>query len=424
MLSMLSVFLFTVIDGIFVGRGVGTDALGAVNIAFPLEMIFSALVTLVTIGGMTITAIMIGKKDVKKANQAFMHSFVLCLIISIVMMIVATVFTVPVCRLLGASDVFLDLTYDYMFWYGLFYIPCGLMIAFNAYVRNDGDPVLVSTATIVATVCNIIGDWLFIFPLQMGVKGGAIATGLSQLIALIIVSTHFMRKKGILRIGRFKWDTLIAKKIFIRGLPECISQFSWPVTMIVTNHVLISTLGETGVNTYSLIDYVASFSSAILLGTAEGLQPLFGNTYGAHKEDELKYYFRRGMMISVIGSAILCILLIFAAPWICALFDAAPDTMQMTLDAFPMYTWGFVAAAPNVLISAYLYSTTRTREATVINVLRSFVINVAVIILIPILFGGNSIWFTYGIYELIIMFFSIGILRKADRKGVYSGQEY
>jgi len=424
MLSMVSIFLFTVIDGIFVGRGVGTDALGAVNLVFPLEMIFSALIMLVTIGGMTITAIMSGKQDEEKANQAFMHSFVLCLIISTGMMIIGTVFTAPICRLMGANDVFLQLTVDYQFWYSVFYIPCGMLMAFNAYVRNDGAPVLVSVATIIATCANIFGDWLFIFPLNMGLKGAAIATGLSQLLGLIIVLTHFMRKKGHLRIRRFQWDASIVKKIFVRGLPECISQFSVPVSTIVMNHVLINTLGETGVNTYSLIAYVASFSVAILLGTAEGLQPLFGYTYGARLEKELRYFFSRGMLISIVGSAILFVILLFVGPGICELFSVTTDTMQMTVEAFPLYSWGFVATAPNVMISAYLYSTTRTKEASLINILRSFIVNVAVIILIPLLFGKESVWLTYGIYESVVTVFSIILLRRADRNGALAGADY
>ncbi len=424
MLSMVSVFLFTVIDGIFVGRGVGTDALGAVNIVFPLEMIFSALIMLVTIGGMTITAIMSGKKDEEKANQAFMHSFVLVLIISTGMTIVGTVFTAPICRMLGANDIFLKLTCDYQFWYSVFYIPSGMMMAFNAYVRNDGDPVLVSAATIISTGANIFGDWLFIFPLKMGLSGAAIATGLSQLLAFLIVLTHFLRKKGILRIKRFKWDTSLIKKIFLRGLPECISQFSVPVSTIVTNHVLINTLGETGVNTYSLIAYVASFSIAILLGTAEGLQPLFGYTYGARLEKELAYFFRRGMLISVAGSAIMFIILLIVGPGICELFSVTQETMEMTIPAFPLYSWGFVATAPNVMISAYLYSTTRTKEAVIINILRSFVVNIAVIILVPLLFGSDSVWLTYGIYESVVAVIAFVLLRRADKNGACAGADY
>ncbi len=423
-LSMVSIFLFTVIDGIFVGRGVGTDGLGAVNIVFPYVMIFSALVMLVTVGGMTITSIMIGKKDHEKANRAFMISFVFCLIISAACMILGTVFAVPMCRMLGANDTFLPLTYDYMFWYSIFFIPSGMMMAFNAYVRNDGDPLLVSAATIISTCTNIFGDWLFLFPLGMGLKGAAIATGISESLGLAIVLAHFIRKRGILRFGRFKWDGSIAKKIFIRGLPECISQFSIPVSTIVTNLMLIDTLGETGVNTYSLICYVASFSIAILLGTAEGLQPLFGNCYGARHEDDLRYFFRQGMIIGIAGSVAIVVLLEFVGPGICDLFAVTPATMEMTTAAFSKYSWGFIAAAPNILISSYLYSTTRTRPAVIINVLRSFVINVAVILIVPALFGAEAIWYTFGIYEVIVMLAAILLLVRADRGGIYTESEY
>ena len=125
-LSSLSIFLFSIIDGVFVGRGVGTDALGAINIAFPFIMIFNALLMLFTIGGLTITAIRFGRQDHEGANQSFMHAFTMALIISVLFCLAGLIFTKPLIRLMGGSDYFLDLASDYLFYYSLFMIPCGI----------------------------------------------------------------------------------------------------------------------------------------------------------------------------------------------------------------------------------------------------------------------------------------------------------
>ncbi len=414
---MVSFFLFTVIDGIFVGQGIGTDALGAINIVFPVEMIFNGVCLLFSIGGGTIMAIRMGRGDTEGANHVFLNSITMVFLVSVAFSAICIFLTEPLCRMLGATDTFLKMTCDYQFWYGACFVPIGLLIGLNVFCRNDDDPVLVSVGMVIAVSFNVFGDWLFIFPLKMGMTGAAIATDLAQILQLGIVMFHFFRKKGILRFRRFRPDLPLIGKMAMRGLPECISQFSVPVSTIVTNLMLVQYVGDVGVNAYSVICYVAAFSVAIFAGCAEGLQPLFGNCYGAKNEKDLKYYFRSGMLIGVIGAVLVLVLLWFVEEPLCRLYAVDGETMKMTLDSMFKYSWGFVLQAVSVIISAYLYSTTRTRAATVINVLRSFAVNVAVIILLPYLFGAEAIWYTFGVFEGIVMIVSLILLWRCDRNG-------
>ncbi len=420
-ISMVSVFLYAIVDGIFVGRGVGTNALGAVNIVFPYVMIYMALVTVFTVGGMTITAIRIGRGDKEGANLSFRHSVALCATIGIVMCLLGTLATAPLCRLLGASDVFIDMARDYMFWYSLFFLPCGLLVAFSGTARNDGDPVLVSVAVITATVCNIFGDWLLIFPFHMGIKGAAIATGVSQSIALLIVSTHFLGKKGILRFGKCRSDRSLIKKIVVRGLPECVNQFSAPVSTIAINLVLQKYFGSVGINAFALIAYVSAFAVAVFLGVAEGLQPLFGRSYGEGKEEDLAYFLKWGVIISFAGSIIILTVLFTVCPSIYALFDVEKATLDIAIKATYVFSWGYLVQSLNTIIVSYLYSTTRTKYAVTINVLRSFVVNILVIIALPKFFGAEAIWYSFTVYEGIVLIVSVALRKHADRHGMISG---
>lgn len=295
MLGSVSFFLFTIVDGIFVGQGVGTNALGAVNLVMPFVMIVNALFMLTTIGGVTIVAIRLGRGDRNGANQAFMHALSGTVIISAVLCLLGVCLTGPICRLLGANGVFYDMATEYLFWYAVFILPSGLSTSLQGFCRNDGSPLLVSIATVLGTALNIFGDWWLIFPMRMGLAGAAIATGVSQTVTCLIVLTHFARRQGQLRIRRFVQDAQLVRKIATRGLPECIAQFATPVTTLWMNSVLIARIGDVAVNAYSIISYVASFSVAIFFGTAEGLQPLFGQCYGARQEKELKYFFHAGV---------------------------------------------------------------------------------------------------------------------------------
>lgn len=420
-LSMVSVFFFTVIDGIFVGRGVGTDGLGAVNIAFPYVMFFTAFAMLSTIGGLTITAVRKGRGDEAGMNTAFMHSITSTFVISVIFTVLGTAGVEFIARLMGSNELFFEMTCDYIFWYAVFMIPCGMCIAFNGFCRNDGDPVLVSASTVTATTLNIFGDWLFVFPLHMGLKGAAMATGISQTVGLCITFSHFARKKGVLRFEKFRVDWDLYKKIFIRGLPECLAQFNPPLCVMLTNIVILASLGDAAENAFSVIGYVASFSVAVFSGVAEGLQPLFGQCYGSGNVRDLEWYRKTGLIVGFSGAVLIYVILLFAGRPICSLYGLDEVTMECTMSAMPVYSTGFLIQALTVIISSYLYSTTRSREAIFINVLRSFVVNTAVILLLPRMFGAGSIWLTFPVYESVVLAAAYFTMKDADGRGVLSG---
>lgn len=417
-LTNACIFLFTIIDGVFVGRGVGSSALGAVNIAMPFVMIATALNMLTSIGGVTVTAIRLGRHDKEGANQAFMHSLTANFLIAVVITLLGTVLVTPMCRMLGADDAYLPMVREYVFFWALFAIPSALSVNFQSFCRNDGSPVLVALATVISTVLNIFLDWLFVFPLRMGIRGAAIATGISQTVSWLIVLMHFILRKGELRIRKYKPEAKLFRKVIFRGLPEMIAQFATPVTTICLNHVLLDNLGSEGVDTFAVISYVASFAMAVLFGTSEGLQPLFGQSYGAKEEGDLKFYFRSGMLISLIGSA-LCVVLavVFARP-VSMLFGAEGGIIDATVKYMPQYAWAFIVSGLNTLISAYFYSTKRSVQAIILNVARSFVINIAVIVGLSALIGSSIVWYTFGISEAVVLAIAFVLLKHSERRGI------
>ena len=208
-LSQCAFFLFTIVDGVFVGNGVGTDALGAVNLAMPFIMVIGAAFMLTTIGGVTVAAIRLGRGDIPGANQAFMHSLGCTAVIAAVFSVVGIVFTRPLAALLGADGNYIDMVCDYLLWYCIFTLPAAVSTTLQGFGRNDGAPVFVMASTIVSTALNIFLDWLFVFPLQKGIAGAAIATGISQVAGLAIIVVHFVKKRGVLRIAPVKFNAAL-----------------------------------------------------------------------------------------------------------------------------------------------------------------------------------------------------------------------
>ena len=417
-LANACVFLFSVVDGIFVGNGAGSQALGAVNIALPFVLLAQALNAMASIGGVTITAIRFGRGDKTGAQNAFMHSFTLNLAVGILITLSGSVFTSAVCGLLGASENYLPLVKEYVFWYALFAIPNALSLNLQSFCRNDGSPGLVAITNIVSTSLNIFLDWLFVFPMQMGVMGAAVATGISQTVGLLVILTHYILKKGNLRICRYRPQGSLFRKIIFRGLPEGIAQFSTPVTTLCMNYTLMATFGDIGINAFAIISYLSSFTMSVFFGASEGMQPLFGQAYGAKEDDNLKYYYRAGQIISIVGSMLCVAIYVIFPHFLCKLFGADGETLEFTAVHMWEYCWGFIIGSINTLLSAYFYSTKRSGQAIALNVIRSLVMNTLVIILLPKIFGNAVVWHTFGIYEVLVLIIAFALKKGSERNGI------
>lgn len=417
-LANACVFLFSVVDGIFVGNGAGIQALGAVNLALPFVLVANALNAMASIGGVTITAIRFGRGDKEGAQNAFMHSFTVNLCVGLLITLMGCIFTVPICSLLGASENYVKLVQEYVFWWAIFAIANSLSLNLQSFCRNDGNPGLVAITNVVSTILNIFLDWLFVFPMQKGVMGAAVATGISQIVGLLIISTHFLFKKGNLIIGKYKPQLKLYRKIIFRGLPEAIAQFSTPVTTLCMNYTLMATFGDIGINAFSIISYLSSFTMAVFFGASEGMQPLFGQAYGAKEDDNLKYYYRAGQLISIIGSTLCVAVYVIFPHFLCKLFGADAETLDFTAVHMWEYCWGFIVGSINTMLSAYFYSTKRSGQAITLNIVRSLVMNTLIITLLPKLFGSMIVWHTFGIYEVLVLIVAFILKKSSERKGI------
>lgn len=417
-LANACVFLFSVVDGIFVGQGAGMEALGAVNLALPFVLVVQALNAMASIGGVTVTAIRFGRGDKEGAETAFLHAVTINFAVGALVTLIGCGLTAPVCKLLGATGNYAALAQNYVFWWALFAIFNSVSLNLQSFCRNDGDPGMVAVTNVVITVLNIFLDWLFVFPMQKGVAGAAIATGISQVVGLCVILTHFLRRKGELRFRKYRPQMKLYGKILLRGLPEAIAQFSTPVTTFWMNQMLMTTYGNIGINAFSIISYLSSFTMSVFFGASEGVQPLFGQSYGAKDSENLHAYYRAGQIISVVGSAICVgIYVLFPEP-LCTLFGADTETAAFTAVHMWEYCWGFIVGSMNTMISAYLYSTKRSGQAIVLNVVRSLVMNSLVITLVPTIFGKALVWHTFGIFEVLVLVVAVSIKRHSERNGV------
>lgn len=247
----------------------------------------------------------------------------------------------------------------------------------------------------------------------MGVVGAAIASGLGQIFSVIILLSHFIFKKGELRIKPFKIDFALVKKICRRGVPEAVTQLTTPVTALCYNLVLASLIGDIGVSTFSVLSFIYSLANAILSGVAQGLQPLWGNCYGKRDTDEMGWYFRSGMTINFILSLFIYGGLYFFDVPIIRIFNSDAELVSSASAALPVFSLSFIPMALNLIFTAFLFSTKRTGAANAIAISRGIVIKALAVFLLPALFGIDAVWFAPLAAEVITLFIAVFLNKTA-----------
>ena len=410
-------YLYNVVDGIFVGRGVGSAALGAVNIAVPFITFVVALTAMFPMGGATIVAIRMGRGDKEGANHAFMTAFSLTLLMSAVLMTVGMVFSQQIVDESGAKSLSAEMRQmaaQYLFYYSAFSIPMLMGTCLSVFVRNDGSPQLSFLGMCAGAAANIFLDWLFIYPLGMGIVGAAVASGLGQVLTVLILLTHFLRKKGALRIKAFKISGTLIGKVCKRGVPEAVTQLTTPVTALCYNLMLARLVGDIGVATFSVLSFIYSLANAILSGVAQGLQPLWGQCYGRKDTGEMKWYFRSGLLINILLSVIIFGgLYLFDVPVI-RIFNREPELLREASGALPYFALSFIPMALNLIFTAYFFSTKRTGPANAIAVIRGLAVKALMIFCLPLIFGTESIWLAPFVTELLTLAAAI-VLSKTSK---------
>ena len=397
-------FLYNIVDGIFVGQGVGKTALGAVNISVPFITSAVALMAMFPMGGATVIAVRSGQGDKEGANQAFMTALSLTTVFSLVLTAIGMIFAKEIVMVCGGNNLsseMVDMAVNYLFCYMIFCIPMLMSPCLSVFVRNDGAPGLAFIGMCAGAVSNIFLDWLFVFPLQWGVVGAAVASGLGQVVSCVILLSHFVLKKGELRIKKFRVSFSLLGTISKCGVPEVASQLTTPVTSFCYNTVLARMVGDLGISTFSVLSFIFSLANAILMGVAQGVQPLWGRSYGKKDEKSLHYYFKTSFWINLIASVVIVALLTVFAKQAITIFNNEPDLVESGAKAFPVFALSFIPMAINLIIAGYFFSTQRTIQANVISMSRGIVLKAIAIFAVPMVFGKSAIWLSPLVAEMI-----------------------
>ncbi|MGL5052443.1 MAG: MATE family efflux transporter [Cetobacterium sp.] len=396
--------LYVIIDGIFVGRGVGSLALGAVNLVLPISIFFFGIASMFAVGGGTLISESFGNKNIQKGVAIFRETLLFLLILSSLLSGIFFIFSKEIIIFLGASDSILELANTYLKYYVAFCIPNIIGIALSSFIRNDSNPKLAMIATISGAALNIILDYIFIFIFHLGIKGAAIATGLGQILTVLIILLHFLFKKGHLSFGKSR---LYKENIlnFIRiGFPSFFMEITFSIIVFCMNIAILKIGNNNQMASFGIINYLTTIVYMLLLGLSFGIQPLFSFNYGANNSEKVRKFYKFTILSSLFINFIYFIITFFFGNEIIGLFTKETTILKETYIGLFLFNISFFIIGINVIQSGYYQAINDPGKSNIISCLRSFIFFPITLFVLSRIWGLNGIWLSTLFSETFVFF--------------------
>ncbi len=413
-LGTLGVSCYILADTYFISKGMGADGLTALNLAIPVYNFTYGTGLMLGIGGATRFTVLMSQGREKDANSVYTNTCYLGVIFSVIFVIIGLLFSNCLASLFGAKEDVLKMTETYLKWL-LIFAPAFIFNTIHlCFIRNDNSPRLAMTAMIIGSFSNIILDYIFIFPLNMGIFGAIIATCLSPLISLAIMSFHFIKKKNGFKLIKTKFKFHVAEKILSLGLPSLVSQLSAATVMIVFNYIILALNGNIGVAAYGVVANISIVVIAIFEGIAQGAQPLISGFYGQGNINKSKIVLKMSLITVAFISVITYILIFVFADDITSVFNSENNPILQSIAEFGLkaYFTSAVFAGINILISIFLTSTEKAFPAQILTVLRGFVIIIPMTFILSWQFQMTGVWLSFPVTELIVAVIGVAVYLK------------
>ena len=420
LLGMLCISLVTVFDGIFVGHGVGSDGIAAINICIPLLMFFTGVGLMVGAGCSVVASIQLsrGKKKVARLNvtQAIVFVTIITLIPSVLVML----FPEETARMLGASEHLMPMAKEYLLWFVPSLVFQTWITVSLFVIRLDGAPRLAMLCSLISAVINVILDWLFVFPFGWGVMGSACASTISIVVGGLIAIVYLLFFARSLRLCPLKrsWKSLRLSMRNIGyqcriGSSALLGEATLAVLMFVGNQVFISYLGDDGVGAFGILCYYIPFVFMVGNAIAQSAQPIISYNFGLCNKDRVRAAARIALLTAVICGIVATIVFVVWPDLMVELFISLDEgAASIAIEGFPYFSVGFVFFLVNLAAVGYFQSVERVKPATIFALLRGCIFLIPSFILLPKVMGVPGIWYALPLSEMlttivIVVFFIV-----------------
>lgn len=416
-LGMVFTAAFIITDGIFVGKGVGSNAMAAVNITSPIVLLNAGIALMFGVGASVVASIHLSQGKVKTARIIITQATVVMSLILIVLWGVAFLFVPEMALLLGSSQQLLPMATECLYWFLPFEVFAAFMVTGMFFIRLDGSPVYAMLCNAIPTAVNIVLDYLFIFEFKWGVGGAAFATSLSCVLGTLMMLAYLFRKKNVIHFCRVKFSRKSmlltwrnVKYMCSLGFSTFLCEIAIACMILVGNYIFMSYLGESGVSAFSIVCYLFPIVFMVYNAIGQSAQPILSYNYGSGDRTRVRSAFRLALIAAASCGILFFVLAIVFTDSIVSMFvDTSSTAHGIALEGIPLFAAGFVFFGINIVSITYFQSVERMQPAMWVTVLRGFVFIILCFLLLPLLFGIPGIWIAVPMGELLTTVVIFGI---------------
>jgi len=419
-LGTMGVSCYILADTFFVANGLGTSGLAALNIAIPVYNFIWGIAIMLGIGGATRYTIARSRGEYEAGDKIFSATLAVSLAVSAVFALLGLFGAEMTARLLGSDEEILKMTTDYLRVVLIFAPAFSLNQIMTCFVRNDGAPNLAMLGTLIGSLANIVLDYVFIFPMKMGILGAALATVCSPIISLAIMWRHKASGKNNFHLRRDLSDLAKLGNTAALGFPSLVTEMSSGVVIIVLNYIILGLAGNVGVAAYGVIANISLVVIAIYNGIDQGVQPLMSDSYGRGNMNDARKYLRYALITAAAVSVLIYTVIYLGADPVAAAFNSEKDDALQTIAAsgLRIYFLGILFAGANIILQIFFTSVERPLPAQVISLLRGLVLIIPSAFLLAEAFGITGVWLAFPVTEAIVTIIGFSIYTMDKRRSV------
>ena len=415
--GLLGTSCYILADTYFIAQASGTDGVAMLNLCLPIYNFIFAIGSMIGLGAATRYAILKAQGDARA--QRYFSNGLMCACILAVPFILVGIFCPDVLlRLMGGDDAIVALGLQYTRIFLLFtpFFMCNYIV--SAFTRNDGDPSLAMVATLSGSLFNVVFDYIFIFPMGLGLPGAALATAISPILSIAICSRHFFKPTNGVRFVRQLPSVWLLAQSCQLGVSGFVGEMSSAVTTTVFNLLLLRLAGNVAVAAYGVVANFALVATAIFNGVAQGAQPLISQCYGKRDLAGARKLLMLGTGTAMVLAAALYLGVFGFTDALVAVFNSENSALmaEYAHSGMRIYFLGYLFAGFNIAASGYLSAVDRPTEASIASVSRGMVAIVACSLVLSALLGMQGVWMAFPVSEGITAGITLYLLRRKKQE--------
>lgn len=408
-IGMLVQAMYNFVDTIFVGRGVGSMGIAGISISLPVQIFVMAFAQMFGIGGASVISRALGERDHEKARRAAGNVMVFSVAFGLVMTLLGQFFLDQLLIVLGASEAIIPYAREYL---GIILLGSAFFsfgMAMNHVVRAEGKPKIAMAAMLISAVLNIILDPIFIFSLNMGIWGAALATVLSQAATSIYVLFYFLSGKSLLRISLRSLipEWRIMRETVSVGLSAFSRQVAGSLLAVVLNNSLVFYGGDIAVAVYGVINRLLMVFIMPMFGVNQGFLPIVGYNYGARKMRRARESVKLASAVTTMIALFSSIVMFLFARQLISIFTDETELIESTIYALRIVILATPTIGVQVIASGMFQALGKALPALFLSLLRQIIILIPLILVIPRFLGINGIWISFPLADLIAFAISL-----------------